>query len=80
MEGKLLNIPGKPSSWVAGAIAAPFLLLVLPGDAGWLLTLVFVPAAMCAAVITAYEEAARLAAEAPVEPAEASVEPADSPE
>ncbi|WP_406317088.1 hypothetical protein OHA77_07760 [Streptosporangium sp. NBC_01639] len=65
-----MNIPGKPAVWIGVVVAVFMAMFLLPGDVTWLLVLVVAPAAMFAAVITAYQEAARFrAAEHPAEPA-----------
>jgi hypothetical protein len=57
-----LNVPGNPAAWVLVCVVSALAMLFLPGDIGGLL-LFIVLAAMFAAVIRAYQEASRLAAE-----------------
>ncbi|GAA3443764.1 hypothetical protein GCM10018955_32020 [Planomonospora venezuelensis] len=51
-----------PATWVAVAILSVLAPLLLPSGAVWPLALVAGPVAMTAAVVTAYQQAARIRA------------------
>ncbi|MFC4062312.1 hypothetical protein ACFOWE_28765 [Planomonospora corallina] len=57
-----MSRPGAPGLWVGVAVLSALAVLFVPPAAGGLPALVLAPAAMYAAVITAYRQAARIRA------------------
>ncbi|GAA3089977.1 hypothetical protein [Streptosporangium carneum] len=62
----VLNVPGRPADWVGGGIVLTvvFFVLTMTGGLYQPLLLLAMPVAMFAAVISAYQEAARWRADA----------------